>query len=253
MSEAGNKIWTNPKRLFFDRAGYTRLIQIIRKIPGIKWLYTLFWHSFARQLQCVRYNQPVVEYINGVPLRVLPQVMPPKLFRTGAYLASILTPEMIPSGSQILDMGTGTGIVSIFTASRASRVVAVDINPEAVRCTQINVTRHLLEDKIDVRHGDLFESVGEETFDRIIFNPPFLKGTPSIPFEQALYGGDTIERFCSEAKRYLKENGEILLLLSTLAEVEQILTIARKNGFSIDLLSEKHYINESLMLYRFRP
>jgi release factor glutamine methyltransferase len=150
-------------------------------------------------------------------------------------------------------MGTGTGIVSIFTAPRASRVVAVDINPEAVRCAQINVTRHLLEDKIDVRHGDLFESVGEETFDRIIFNPPFLKGTPSTPFEQALYGGDTIERFCSEAKRYLKENGEILLLLSTLAEVEQILAIARKKGFSIDLLSEKHYINESLMLYRLRP
>ena len=229
------------------------MIQIIRKIPGIKWLYTLFWHSFARQLQRVRYNQPVVEYINGVPLQVLPQVMPPKLFRTGAYLSGLLTPELVPSGSQILDMGTGTGIVSIFTAPRASRVVAVDINPEAVRCTQINVTRHLLEDKIDVRHGDLFESVGEETFDRIIFNPPFLKGTPSTPFEQALYGGDTIERFCSEAKRYLKENGEILLLLSTLAEVEQILTIARKKGFSIHLLSEKHYINESLMLYRLRP
>lgn len=229
------------------------MIQVIRKIPGVRWSYTLFCHPLARLLQKYRYNRPVVEHIDGVSLLVLPQVIPPKLFRTGAYLARILSPELIPLGSDVLDMGTGSGIISVVTAAWARRVIAVDINPEAVQCTKTNTVRHGLEDKIEVRQGDLFEPVSEETFDRIIFNPPFLKGTPSTAFEQALYSGDTIERFFNAAKKYLKENGEILLLLSTLADVEQIFATIKENGFSIDLLREKHYINESLMVYRLKP
>jgi release factor glutamine methyltransferase len=250
-------LWTIYPDLFLDTTDVIiqspLLIQTLRKIPGVKWAYTLFRHPLARVIQRYRYHRPVIEQIGGLSLLVLPQVLPPKLFRTGAYLARILSRELVPPGSHVLDMGTGSGVVSVVTAAWASRVVAIDINPEAVQCAKTNAARNNLEGKVDVRHGDLFEPVGGETFDRIIFNPPFLEGMPSTPFEQALYGGDTIHRFFSTATPYLKENGEILLLLSTLADVEQILAEAAKNGFSIALLCEKHYINESLMVYRLKP
>ena len=52
--------------------------------------------------------------------------------------------------------------------------MAVDINPEAVRCAGINALLNHFEHKIEVRHGDLFAAVPAERFDLIVFNPPFL-------------------------------------------------------------------------------
>lgn len=41
---------------------------------------------------------------------------------------------------------------------------------------QKNVKRLNLENKIEVRQGDLFEPVKGEIFDKIILNPPFIEG-----------------------------------------------------------------------------
>ncbi len=60
----------------------------------------------------------------------------------------------------------------------ARRVVAVDINPAAVRCAQINALLNQLEQRIEVRRGDLFAPVAGERFDLVLFNPPFLRGAP---------------------------------------------------------------------------
>lgn len=184
---------------------------------------------------------------------VMPQVLPPKLFRTGAWLAQTLTTDLLPSGSRVLDMGCGSGIVSLTVAGAGCRSVAVDINPAAVACTTVNADRCRLSEHIDARQGDLFEPLGDEKFDLIIFNPPFLTGTASTVFEQALYGGDTIARFFNGAQQHLEKDGAVLLLLSTLADTASILSTACRNGFSVDLIAEKHYINESLMLYRLKP
>ena len=56
-------------------------------------------------------------------------------------------------------MGTGSGVCAVFAARHARRVVAVDINPAAVRCAGINALLNDLEHKIEVRHGDLFAPV----------------------------------------------------------------------------------------------
>ena len=78
----------------------------------------------------------------------------------------------------MLDLGTGSGVGAVFAAQWAGQVVAVDVNPAAVRCARINVLLHGVEDRVDVLQGDLFEPVAGERFDVILFNPPYFPGQP---------------------------------------------------------------------------
>ena len=72
------------------------------------------------------------------------------------------------SGS-FLDLGTGTGFVSIVISQSADTLLATDCSTAAVQCAERNFKRFGVHG--EVRQSDMFESV-TETFDYIIFNPP---------------------------------------------------------------------------------
>lgn len=71
-----------------------------------------------------------------------------------------------------LDVGCGSGILALYLATHASRVVATDVSERACMFTRFNA--YLNQVDIDVRQGSLFEPVREETFDLITSNPPFV-------------------------------------------------------------------------------
>ncbi len=144
----------------------------------------------------------------------------------------------LKKGEVVLDMDSGCGILGIITADKAAKVVAVDINPYAVRCAKENAILNGVADKIFFVQGDLFAPIKtEEKFDLILFNAPYL---PSDPFEddfwlrRAWAGGVTgrqvIDRFIYEAPEHLEENGRILLMQSTLSDVDETLLRFEKNG-----------------------
>ncbi len=78
----------------------------------------------------------------------------------------------VEEGDRVLDMGTGSGSLAITAAAKASSVLAVDINPDAVEAVLANAARNGVADKVEARVSDVFSAV-EGTFDLIIFNPPF--------------------------------------------------------------------------------
>jgi len=71
-----------------------------------------------------------------------------------------------------LDLCTGSGIHALLASTHSERVVAVDINPRAVRCTRFNA-RVFGASNIEVMEGDLYEGAPEH-FDLITANPPFV-------------------------------------------------------------------------------
>lgn len=71
-----------------------------------------------------------------------------------------------------LDLGCGCGILALYLATHAQRVVATDISARACQFTRFNAA--LNQVSIDVRQGSLFDPVQGETFDLITSNPPFV-------------------------------------------------------------------------------
>jgi HemK-related putative methylase len=200
-----------------------------------------------------RYDDFRVERVDGAPLVVIPSVFNPKVLRTGEFFASQIAARLVGPDAEVLDMGTGSGICAVFAARHARRVVAVDINPEAVRCARINALLNHLEHKIDVRHGDLFAPVLTERFDIMLFNPPFLVGTPKDDRDRAWRSNDVAERFAAGLGSQLKLGGFALVLLSSFGQAPVFLEAFRQRGFAISVLARRRFVNETLAIFRLEP
>jgi methylase of polypeptide subunit release factors len=200
-----------------------------------------------------RYDDFRLERVYGMPFVVTPSVFNPKVPRTGEFLASQIDSRLVQCDWEVLDMGTGSGVCAMFAAKHARRVVAVDINYAAVRCAGINALLNQLEHKIDVRHGDLFAPVSEERFDLVLFNPPFVLGTPQNDRDRAWRSNDVAERFAAGLAAHLKPAGFALVLLSTFGDGHVFLEEFRKQNLMISVLAERRFVNERLTIFRLEP
>jgi release factor glutamine methyltransferase len=134
-------------------------------------------------------------------------------------------------GERVLDMGTGCGILGIVAGASAVSIIGVDINPCALRCTRENAKLNNLVGKFSLVQGDLFQPLKRDSdFDLILFNAPYLPVTRTESrswLEHAWAGGktgrQTIDRFIRESPNYLATGGRILLLQSSLSDVERTL------------------------------
>jgi HemK-related putative methylase len=196
-----------------------------------------------------RYNRLVLEEVDGVPLVVMPQVFNPVLLRSGAIMARAIGRLPLNAGASVLDLGTGSGIGAVFAARRGASVVAVDINPEAVRCARINALLNKAEDRIDVRLGDLFEPVEGLRFDLVLFNPPYYRGVPRDNLDRAWRGQDVFERFAAGLGRMLAPGGHALLILSTDGDCGELLAELEAAGFRNEIVERTDLINEIATVY----
>jgi HemK-related putative methylase len=210
----------------------------------------LYWHY--RLFRRKRHDTVVLERIGDFPLLVLPGVLNPKAMRTGAFFASQLQADMVDPGADVLDMGTGSGVCAIAAARHARRVLAVDINPAAVRCTQINALINGQENKIEVAHGDLFAPLKGRRFDIVLFNPPFIRGAPGSDADRAWRSMDVAERFAAGLTEHLTPSGFALVLLSTYGDASEFVRQFRRWHFDISIVAERAFVNEKLTLLRLR-
>ena len=203
-----------------------------------------------RVIEQPRARQTYETRVAGRAVRVLPTVFDPGVFRSGEWFAEQLNSRMIPTGCRALDLGTGTGIGAIVAARWARQVVAVDINPQAVRCALDNIQRHHLQQYVEVRQGDLFAPLGKERFDVVLMNPPFLQGSSTGPLSQAFYSDGIAERFAAELRNHLTPGGYALVLLSSLGQTAEFLQALRWRCFRIVTLVEQAWVAERFTLYQ---
>ena len=144
-----------------------------------------------------------------------------------------------------LDIGTGSGILAE-TASKflnKKNILTVDINPEAVKL--------LNQKKFKAIKSNLFEKV-KTKFDLITFNAPYLPFDEREPKESqvATTGGkkgDEISlKFLKQAKKHLKKNGKILLLISSLTPINKIQKLNPK------IVARKKLFFEQLLILEFK-
>ncbi len=141
-----------------------------------------------------------------------------------SYLMSRILKEQLPNllenneDLKFLEIGVGSGI-HLQTADnlgvKIENIFSSDINHNSVEHCNI-LGFHCI-------YSDLFENI-EGKFDLIIFNPPYLPEDINEPQDSALSttggkkGNEIILRFLNDAKLYLKENGKIFLITSSISE-----------------------------------
>jgi release factor glutamine methyltransferase len=155
----------------------------------------------------------------------------------------------------VLDMGTGSGIYAITAAleTRVTRVVAVDIDSEAVELARKRAEEQGVSERIEFRVGDLFEGLEGELFDWILFNPPYLPSEGAAD-EASWSGGESgievIEKFLREAISHLMPSGAILMVYSsqTGLEIEAV-----ERDYVVEVLEDFPLFFEVLYCMLLRP
>jgi len=146
--------------------------------------------------------------------------------------------------SSYLDMGTATGILSE-TASKVldkKYILAADINPDAIKLIK--------KRNFNAIKTNLFSKI-KDKFDLITFNAPYLPFDPREPksSQVATTGGkkgDEISvEFLRQAKKHLKNNGKIFLLISSLTPMGKI------KKFKHNIVARKKIFMEELLILEF--
>jgi len=153
----------------------------------------------------------------------------------------------VEKGAQILDVGTGCGMLGILVAEKAGNVVAGDLNPYAIRCAKENATLNNLRCKMAFIQTDLLTALNENArFDLILFNAPYIPAAESEAeswigrsWAGGINGRQVIDRFISTATPHLKPNGRILLVQSTLANVEETITKFAEQNLKASIKAER--------------
>ncbi|OGS56422.1 MAG: hypothetical protein A3K60_00250 [Euryarchaeota archaeon RBG_19FT_COMBO_56_21] len=157
-------------------------------------------------------------------------------------------------GESMLEIGPGTGLISIHAAKAGAIVTAADINPHAVECTRRNAVANGV--RIETVKSDLFQNV-KGNFDIIVFNPPYLPDSTRTTswIEKSWSGGEdgaeVALKFLQEAWRHLAPGGRIYMILSSAGGLMSVVRAARERYESV-MLEEQRMFFESIFAYRFK-
>lgn len=134
-----------------------------------------YWKRFYKPLRLGKrlVVRPSWEAYKALPDDLVIDLDPGMAFGTGTHESTALCVELIErhyQGGKVLDLGTGSGILAIAAAKLgAQEVLAIDIDPLAVRTAQENVDNNKLASVITVRRGDLLQGI-EGSFDFAVAN-----------------------------------------------------------------------------------
>jgi len=173
----------------------------------------------------------------------------------------------------ILDMGTGSGIIALFLrevkkkiVNFSPRIFASDILENAIKCAKLNESSNNLEKNITFIHSDLFIKFPanlKSSFNVIIFNPPYL---PSLKhnknelvkkgIDNSWNGGEKgfeiLIEFISQVKSFLNKNQKfyIYYVSSSVVNIHDLIDQVEKYGFKNKVLKKKHLFFEDIILNR---
>ena len=186
-----------------------------------------------------------------ITVRVRPGVFHPGLFSSTEFLGEYLKGINVRDKT-FLELGCGTGFLSIAAARRGAKVTASDLSSSAVENTKLNAARNGVS--IRVIHSDLFTSIPPGTFDVIAINPPYYARNPENESELAWHCGENFEyfyRLLAQLRVYMHGDTTVLMVLTLGCNLEEIFSIAKASGFEFELLKEKRVLfDERDFLYR---
>jgi release factor glutamine methyltransferase len=156
-------------------------------------------------------------------------------------------------GKTFLELGCGTGFVSVMAAQRGAKVTATDINSAAIENVKDNAQRNSVE--IHTILSDLFIAVPAQLFDYIIINPPYYQKAPTNRAEEAWFCGANFEYFeklFPTLPAYFNSASEVYMILSEDCDFARIKAIAAESKLTFETVLEKRKWGEISFIYRIK-
>ncbi|TMP87662.1 50S ribosomal protein L3 N(5)-glutamine methyltransferase [Pseudoalteromonas ruthenica] len=161
-------------------------------------------------------------YFAGMPFYVDERVLVPR-----SPFAELISQQFSPwvqepeNVMRILDMCTGSGCIAIALAQAFENALvdAVDISPDALAVADINIQDYQLQDRVLPILSDVFSGVGQEKYDLIIANPPYVDAEdmgdlpqefhhePELGLASGEDGLDVTRQLLANASQHLTDNG----------------------------------------------
>ena len=185
----------------------------------------------------------------GITVTVFPGVFHPGFYFSTKLLINYFE-DLDLRKKYILELGAGTGLISIFTANKGGYVTASDISLTAVYNIEKNVK--MTNANVEVVHSDLFDDIPQRKYDYIIINPPYYQKTPTSEKEFAWFSGDDFQYFrklFSQLGNNFFENTKVIMVLSDEADLEMIKSIASEFHFYMTEILHKKTWGENHFIF----
>lgn len=224
-------LFTYPERLLQQSECHSLAAILQRRLQGEPLAYIFgSWHFF------------------GLELAVAPCTLIPRPDTEILVEQALSLP--LAAGSQVLDLGTGTGAIALALAANRPnwQLTAVDVQPEAVALAQLNASKLQLSN-VQIRQSSWFSAVAKQQFSLIVSNPPYIE--PEDPHLQALAfepltalvaadnGLADLQHIIRKAPAYLLPGGW-LWLEHGYNQADDVRALLSANGFS-QISSVKDY------------
>jgi release factor glutamine methyltransferase len=206
-----------------------------------------------------RTYKPLLEYyLSGereyryedIRLKILPGVFHPGFFFSTKLLLEFLKPINFKSKT-LLELGAGSGLISIASARKDAIVTATDISYTAIENIKLNRLSNNLN--FTVIHSDLFENIPKQAFDFIIINPPYYKRNVVTESDYCWYAGEHLQYFqklFSQIKSYINVWSRAYMILINDCDIEGILSLAKKSKVNMEVVSTKNNLLEISFIYQ---
>lgn len=196
-------------------------------------------HPFLKLGLKLYYYKPRVFCYDNICIKVHPAVFPPHLTLSTKILLDFITNFELKEKS-FLELGCGSGIISLLASKKGALVTATDINTTALEFLERNAKKNQLT--VEIIHSNLFDNLEHRTFDVIIINPPYYPKKPKNIAEEAWFCGENFEYFEKlfyQLPNFITENNQCYMILSQDCALQKIKDIALKNNLFLRLLQEK--------------
>ena len=163
-------------------------------------------------------------------------------------LRKMIVEDAIVSGRDVLEIGTGTGLISVLCLQNGAKsVVATDINAAAVANATYNAAMLCPDQTLDVRQveagqpGAFSVIKATEKFDLVISNPPWEDGVVTKPADHAFYdpGFQLIDTLLDGLPNHLNPGGRCLLAYGNAEAIKRLQTEAAKRSYGFKILDDR--------------
>lgn len=167
--------------------------------------------------------------------------------RETRLLLSILKPA---PGIRFLEVGVGTGVLSVHLAKYGADVLALDCSPYAVRLARRNAAENKVP--LQVIRTNMFAGI-RGRFDVVVYNPThlprnFLGRADAVPYCPGISKEDSIRVFFEGLHRHLAPHGKAYFVMSTSMPLEWIYDLLSRSPLHARTIVRKNYGNEAVSI-----